>query len=232
MITVLVGGAAFDAERVELTGDVYRHLFRARRAAVGEPVRVVDGEGRARGAVVAAVGRARAELRLGESVSGNDPARLVELYVAPPKVERAAWLVEKATELGVAAIRFVATARAAREIGDAGLERLRRVAVAALEQCHGARLPQIDGVLGWPEFVARAQVRPWRAVLDAGGAPAIDDGSAAAALLVGPEGGFEPAELAELTRAGFATWALGRRALRVETAAIVAAGALLAPRGA
>ncbi len=232
MITHRVEPAVFAGDRVEITGDAYRHLFRARRAVVGERMRVVDGEGAARWAAIATIARDRATLSLLDSAPANDPARRVELFVAPPKPERAAWLVEKASELGVSAVRFVATARAGREVGPAALERLRRIAVAGLEQSHGARLPAIEGVVSWDAFLAMAAALPWRAVLDAGGGARRADDATAAALLIGPEGGFEDAELATLERAGFVRWSLGGRALRVETAAVLAAGRLLAAAGA
>src|SRR4029078_7046663 len=84
-------------------------------------LRLVDGLGHARWAEVATVARHRAELRvLGEAPS-NDPSRLVELLVAAPRPERAAWLVEKATELGVTAVRFLASERAGRGVGAQSL---------------------------------------------------------------------------------------------------------------
>jgi len=233
MITVLVSASELAGERVEVSGERYRHLFRARRAEIGEAVRVVDGAGVARSGVVEVVGKTRGTLLLGEASAANDPVRRVELWVAPPKPERAAWMVEKASELGVAAVRFVATARAPRDYGSAAFERLRRVAVAGLEQSHGARLPEITGMHAWSECLERAAIAPWRAVLEARGGAfgdlPVSGGSAAAALLVGPEGGFSEPELAELASRGVPPWSLGVRALRVETAAVVAAALLLAP---
>ncbi len=233
MITLLVTPDELRAERVEVRGERYRHLFRARRAEVGEAVRAVDGAGTARAGVVEAAGKTHGTLRLGESVPPNDPPRWVELWVAPPKPERAAWLVEKASELGVGAVRFVATARAPRDYSAAAFERLRRIAISGLEQSHGSRLPEVTGMHPWSEWIERPAGMRWRAALEGrGGAfetlPALS-AVVPSDLLIGPEGGFTDSELADLAARGWPLWSLGVRALRVETAAVVAAARLLAP---
>lgn len=234
MITVLVPPERLAAGDAEIDGDAYRHLFRARRLAVGDRVRAVDGRGGARWAEVTAVGRSAARLALGEPAPANEPAVAVTLVVAALRRERASWLIEKATELGVAAIRFVATERTARELGGNSLARLGRVAAAALEQCHGARLPAIDGPHPWTalgDLVADVPAEA-RFVLDTAAGP--DPGSALrpaagrALLLVGPEGGWTDAERDELSRLGCQPVSLGVRTLRIETAALAGAALLLA----
>ncbi len=137
---------------VRVEGEPYRHLFRARRLAVGDRVRVVDGRGQARWAAVARIDRSAAVMVLGEPAPGNEPELRLELLVPTCRPERASWLVEKATELGVASIRFLHTERAPRQLGDSTVARLQRVAAAALEQCHGSRLPEITGPHEWSEL--------------------------------------------------------------------------------
>jgi 16S rRNA (uracil1498-N3)-methyltransferase len=225
-VNLLVSPAELAADSVRIAGDRYRHLFRARRLPVGAELRLVDGEGRARAAVVATVDRHGAELQLGPVVPSPEPARDVTLLVAPPRPERAAWLVEKATELGVHAVRFVAAERAVRGVGVADLRRLGRVAASALEQCGGARLPALSG----PHPLGEV------AQLAGGGVAYLDPASAqplaavaaeVTAVLVGPEGGWSPSELAGFAASGLRGATLGERVLRVETAAVVAAGLLL-----
>lgn len=233
MITVLVAPAALAGERFELAGPEHHHLFRVRRLGVGERLRLVDGQGHARWAVVEAVGRASATLCPGEPAPSLEPARRVELAVAPPKPERASWLVEKATELGVAAIHFVATERDPRRIGSGSLDRLRRVAAAALAQSGGATLPQIDGVLPFAAFARLAERFPARALLDLGAPPWEGFGEPQPLLLaIGPEGGWSDTERAVLAASGFRTVGLGARVLRVETAAVAALSLALALRAA
>lgn len=232
MITLLVDPEHFGDESIAVTGDEYRHLFRARRAAVGDVVRLVDGRGNARWGAVARVGRERGEICPGEPAPNNEPALAIDLLLPVPKAERAAWLVEKATEIGVHSVRFLATERAPRELGAGSLARLRRVAAAALQQCHGARLPEITGVHAWRELGDLSAQAARRVALHLGPFPAPqgDPLAGAVALLVGPEGGFADAELAELRAADWRLCGLGARVLRLETAAVLAAGFLLAPR--
>lgn len=235
MITHLVNPDDFDRGEAAVEGDAYRHLFRARRLARGDRVRLVDGHGRARWAEVAAVDRRRAVLVLGGDAPSNEAARSLELLVAALKPERAAWLVEKATELGVAAVRFLESARTPRRYGSGNLERWRRVAAAALCQCHRARLPEVSGVHAWdevPELLGRA-AESW--YLHPGEREPPDSPSPSGvrgergAVLVGPEGGWSAAEAAELEGLGARPVALGPRVLRVETAALAAAVRFLLP---
>jgi len=231
VITLLVTPEVLDAAEIAVEGEAYRHLFRARRAEVGDPVRLVDGLGQAcAGRIV------RIERKVGwiapsepiEALPANEPALRLTLLVPTLRPERAAWLVEKATELGVAAIRFLHTERAPRDFGAGMLDRLRRVAVSALEQCHGSRLPSIDGPHEWRDLEGLAKGFEMKWVLDPGGDPGfgVDRETRTAALLVGPEGGLTDREVATARSLDFRPIALGPRILRIETAAV--AGAVLA----
>ena len=212
--------------RVE--GEPYKHLFRARRLGVGDRLRVVDGRGEARWAEVARIDRSVAALTLGDPAPANEPALRLDLLVPTFRPERASWMVEKVTELGVRGIRFLHTERAPRHFGEGTLDRLRRVAAAALEQCHGARLPEISGPHEWRELAVLTEGAGARWVLDPEAEVGSDsDRVTTAALLVGPEGGWSPREQAELRFSGWRPVGLGPRVLRIETAAVVGAAAVL-----
>ncbi len=229
MTTLLVAPAELELDEVAVSEAAYRHLFRARRLARGERLRVVDGRGAARWATVARVGRGEARLALGERAPANEPARRVELLTAPPRSRRAAWLVEKATEMGAAAVRFVGGERAPRAYGPAALGRLARVARSALEQCGRSRLPEVTGVHPWSELPALLAGCEERWLLDAAGAAApAPRSNAGLALVVGPEGGWTPGQREELLAAGCRPVGLGPTTLRIETAAL--AGLALALR--
>src|SRR5215510_9030142 len=107
MITLLVDASSFDAPEARIEGDSYRHLFRARRVEAGTELRIVDGRGRARWGRVARVDRTSATVALGEAAPDREPAFRLELLVPTCRPERASWLVEKATEVGVFAVRFL-----------------------------------------------------------------------------------------------------------------------------
>lgn len=224
MITVVVTPAEFDGERLTIEGEVHRHLFRARRMGGEEVLRVVDGAGRARWASLESVGRHAAVASLGGTAPSGDPPRAVELLTALPKPDRAAWLVEKCTELGVTSIAFVAFERSPRELPESALERLRRVAVAALEQSHGARLPVLRGLVPWEQALAEGSESAL--LLDPSTAER-QDLKTCRRLWVGPEGGLTAAEGAAVRDRGLPSLSLGPRILRVETAAVVGASVLL-----
>jgi len=175
---------------------------------------------------------------MGESLPSHDSSRELSLIVASPKPERASWLVEKATELGVTRIAWLQCSRSARRFSDSVLARHGRIAIAALEQCGGATLPVVSGPHEWSELGGLLGVLDRWWTLDTAGAPggvAESDvafaGARALGLVIGPEGGWSDAERAELEALGGAFWSLGERTLRVETAAVVGAGLLLASRG-
>ncbi len=236
MITHLASPEDLAGGELEIAGPAYRHLFRARRLAAGARLRVVDGQGIARWGTVGRVTDDRATVILGAATPTHEPAYRLELIVAALRRERAAWLVEKATEIGATAVRFIGSQRTPRKYGRGSLERLRRVAAAALVQCHRSRLPEISGVEPWSRVPALLDAAAPRGAgdrffLD----PAGERGEGwrargeAGVVVVGPEGGWSGDETEELAAVGGVAVGLGPRILRTETAAIVAAARLLAP---
>ena len=233
MTTVFVAPQQWEGEWLELSGAEHHHLFRVGRMAVGDSLRLADGAGRARMGSVEFVSRHLARIRLGARVPANEPHVEVQLLVVAPKKPRAEWLIEKTTELGVHAVRFLRSARGPRAFGEGAFERFRRIAVSAAAQSGRARVPEVTGIHESEEIGRLVPESAGAFVLDSSG-----DGSgsrlAAAAglestsLLVGPEGGWTRGELAEFSELGFSLVALGPRVLRVETAAIVAVAACVA----
>ena len=223
MIHLLVGAGDLDRESVEVEGGDYRHLFRARRLKLGDRVRLVDGRGGARWSIVVGVPADRARLELEGPAPTFEPARRLTLLVSVVRPERAVWLVEKATELGVNELQWFVSERTSRALTERALDRQRRVAKSALEQSGGAWLPRI----GAPVPLEEAGDLAGTTVLhpDAGtGLPAV---RGARTLVIGPEGGFSEAEIAWFTGRGATLAALGPRVLRTETAAVAALAVVL-----
>ncbi|HVG11294.1 MAG TPA: RsmE family RNA methyltransferase [Thermoanaerobaculia bacterium] len=224
MITLVT--EELDSGEVTVEGEAYRHLFRARRVPVGADVRVVDGKGRARWGRVARVDRSSARVVLSDPAPTNEPSFRLDLLVPTFRPERASWLVEKATEIGVSAIRFLNSERAPRTFGDGTIERMQRVAVAAVEQCHRSLVPEITGPHPWEDIGRFPAERRW--FLDpqgviGGWGPLGQSG----ALLIGPEGGWAPAERDQVLAEGWLPVGLGPRILRIESAGLVGAAMLL-----
>jgi 16S rRNA (uracil1498-N3)-methyltransferase len=232
MITVLLEGANLDEPSLRISGPTYQHLFRARRLERDVTLRITDGAGRARWAAVTRIGAREATITLADPAPTHESALALTLFVATPRAERAAWLIEKATEIGVVAVRFLRSERAPRFPGAGMQARWRRLAAAALEQSHRATLPLIDGPHDWSELARLGSGIPWRGVL----APAArhdwpqqapHPGCRSAALLVGPEGGWTVAEQARVAELGWLPIGLGERTLRIETAALAGAALVL-----
>ena len=220
-----LGTVALDDEEAHYA----RHVLRLPDAAA---VMVLDGRG----------GQAPARLvhgrRHAASVVGSEPLvagqalarRPLVLLVAAPKGDRADWLVEKATELGVDALWWVAYARSvALPSGQERLGRHLRVARAAARQARHGRIPLLGAVRPLACCLdALANERPATRLVvhpDPTAAPLLRQCGTAGAvhLAVGPEGGLDPDELQLLRARGYTRASLGPHILRVETAAVVAA---------
>lgn len=221
----MIDPAVFDDATAVIEGDAYRHLFRARRLAQGVELRLVDGRGRARSGTVETVERRRATVRLGAPLASHEPTYRLRLVVAALRPERASWLVEKATELGVVGVHFIASQRTPRDYGDGLKQRLSRVAASAVEQSHRALLPEITGVDPWTavDELLRPRDGEGRWLLDPRAESGSPVGVGDAVAVIGPEGGWSDAEVEHLEALGCQGIGLGERILRVETAALAVA---------
>jgi 16S rRNA (uracil1498-N3)-methyltransferase len=235
-----------DRDTVVLTGDEAMHLTRVLRLGAGAAVRVFDGRGLEREAVVEAVGGREVKLRVGVRVdSARELAFPLTLAQSVLKADAFDGIVRDATMLGVTAIQPVLAARS--EITAAALERGRRVerwtriAISSAKQCRRAVVPEIRAPLSFS--AARAETmgigtgsRPVAVLLvePAAAAGNAEIGALATlarrsgvAVFVGPEGGWTEGEIAEAATAGMRFVTLGDRTLRADAAALVALPVLL-----
>lgn len=217
-----------------LEGEEAHHLARVRRAAPGDVVEVFDGRGRSVVARVVATGRDRVELEIVGPAPARRPAPVrLTLASAVPKGDRFDWLVEKATELGVARLVPILTARSVVDPRSSKLDRLRRTVIEACKQSGRNDLMAIDPVTPWGELVGLPESQLGRRWLahpegpEVDAAPAGSPGAGAACLAIGPEGGFDPAEVEAASALGWARLSLGPNLLRVETAALAGSCRLL-----
>ncbi|MBS0264010.1 MAG: RNA methyltransferase, partial [Planctomycetes bacterium] len=149
--------------------------------------------------------------------------------VAVPKGDRFGWLVEKATELGVARLVPLLTERSVVIPGDGKLDKMRRTIIEASKQCRRSRLMELDESQEWPAFTSRQPTdRPFW-VAHPTGQPLERSTLPVAGHLtvaIGPEGGFTDREIALAVAQGARLITLGARILRIETAALAVAAAL------
>jgi len=231
--------------RVSLPDHAAHHAREVLRLRAGAIVRIFDGGGAEFEAELESVTRAGVHARIRHAVPARpeSPLRLV-LALSPLKGDRMELVIQKATELGVAEVWPVVTARtdaAARPaLEGSRQERWDKVASGASEQCGRAFVPRIAPTATFGELLDRPFEGRRVVFVETPGAPplAAADPPAAALLLVGPAGGWESRETERLHRAGYEAAGLGPRILRSETAALTAVVAAqllwgdLGPRGA
>ena len=219
-------------DRCEITGDDGHHLQRVRRLAPGEIVTAADGSGAWRSYVVTdvATGRLGLEAR-GETQIEHEPPLPVSLAVALTKGGLDD-VIAAVTELGVARVTPVRTARSVvrwdEDRARRAVARLRVVAREAAMQSRRARVPLVDDVADLAALTSRpGLVVAHREGVSASALPAPAAGSATGwTVLVGPEGGLAPEELADLASAP--RLALGPHVLRASTAPVAAVAVLVA----
>ena len=219
--------------RVVLPEHTAHHAREVLRLASGAHVRVFDGRGSEFQAVLDFISRREAVATLGVPVVARpeSPLRVV-LAVAPLKGDGMEFVIQKATELGVAGIRPLITIRtdaAARPaLRGTRQERWEKVASGAAEQCGRAVVPEVFPTTTFAELLSLPfDGRRLLFIQAPGLAPLVREPPATSALLlIGPPGGFEEREIAEARESGFEATRLGPRVLRTETAAIAAVTAV------
>lgn len=212
----------------QLDGELAHHLGRVLRVRAGERLVLGDGRGGTALATVTNPGKTSVAIDVAPATSEPRPDLQVAVAFAVPKLPRLEWLLEHGTEVGVAAFQPLWTART-RPQGERA-ERWQRIVTAAAGQCDRAWLPIVHPARELGELLADPQQPTTRLLASADG-PALAPEEArdgGVLLLVGPEGGFTPAELATIATAGFIPRRFGPYILRTETAALVGAAVLLA----
>jgi 16S rRNA (uracil1498-N3)-methyltransferase len=222
----IVGG------RVRFDAAEAHHLGRVLRLRPGARLEATDGTGRVFTVRLEALGASDAwGAILAEALSVPESPCAITLAQAVLKGERMTWLVQKATELGVARIVPVETDRVVRrasaERASARQTRWQRVAREAVKQSRRAIVPPVEPVRRLAEVLAEAPRYDAAWLLwEGGGVPLAVAAREAGRpsrllLLVGPEGGFRGDEALSAEAAGARLVGLGPRILRAESAALV-----------
>jgi 16S rRNA (uracil1498-N3)-methyltransferase len=224
----------WDEATASISGTQAEHMARVLRAQPGMEADVVAG-GHVFHAQVAAVSPHEVRFNLVAELEA-DPALPVTLVISVYKFDRMEWAIEKATELGVAAIAPVIARRTEKHLGQAAdkrAERWRRIVHEAAQQSRRSDMPLMHHPVPLSERV-RSEALGTRIVLAEQERTttlrAIVDEAVSAAenemplleIAIGPEGGWAPEEEALFDASGWRAASLGPRILRAETAAIAA----------
>ena len=220
---------------ISLPAHAARHV-QVLRMQPGDSITLFNGQGNGQPgsegefeASVTRMGRSDVEVTVGAyTATQRETTRAVHLLVGMPANERMDWLVEKATELGVASIQPLMTERSVLRLkadrADKKVAHWQGVAIAACEQCGRNRMPLLHEVATLADWLrshaADAIGSRLLLSLQPGTRPLAQAaaGHEVLSFLSGPEGGLSPAEESAAMAAGFAAVTLGPRVLRAETA--------------
>jgi 16S rRNA (uracil1498-N3)-methyltransferase len=216
-----------------------RHAVRVLRLKAGEEIILFNGDGTEYRAVIERPTEDGLVVQVRESQAADREAPLpVTLAQGVSSGERMDFTLQKAVELGVAAIQPLVTSRSiVRLDAERAAKRLAHwqgVVIAACEQCGRNRVPRVEPLRAideWTRALARAPAAGVRLLLSpraSTGLRNLERPEAGVLLLAGPEGGLAPEEERDALAAGFSAVRLGPRVLRTETAALAALAALQA----
>lgn len=223
---------------VVLPQDVSRQIARVLRLEVGSQIMALDGFGDEYTLILEQVSPDSVVGKVvKKEISQGEPRTHVHMFLALTQRERFEWMLQKCTEIGVASFTPLVTARSlvqrTTEV-EGKYSRWQKIIQEAAEQSRRGKIPQLNQALPFAEVVKQQLVRSttglffWeeeavnelRTVLQTVKNKEIN-------LVIGPEGGFTSEEANAAKCAGFISVSLGKRILRVETAAMIAAGLVL-----
>lgn len=236
-----------EGARVELTRDQANYLLNVLRLRDGEPLHAFNGRQGEWLARVSATGRRDAALSIGEIVRVQEPSCDLHYLFAPLKHARLDYMVQKAVEMGASRLRPVLTRRT--QAARVNTERMRANVIEAAEQCGVLTLADVDEPMKFETMIAQWPQDRLLVFCDEDAAPGDpvaalrnarqeqaparqEQARPALAVIVGPEGGFDPAERRMLqSLKGALAISLGPRILRADTAAVAALAIVQAALG-
>ncbi|MGY8770587.1 MAG: RsmE family RNA methyltransferase [Pirellulales bacterium] len=212
-------------QTVLITDQEAHHLLHVMRAKVGDCITTFDGTGREYEVEITLMDRRSATATVLNTLDvSRELSVQLTLGIALPKGDRQRWLIEKCVELGVTQIVPLKTKYGVAQPVSKALDRLRRTVIEASKQCERNLLMEIAEPESFEQFINAtlpdelrwfadplAESTNWKSAL--GEASSIR-------VAIGPEGGFSEAELEQATASDWQPISLGRRILRIETAAL------------
>ncbi len=217
-----------------LDGEDGRHIARALRMRPGEAVTLCDGAGFDFDGTIESIAGDTVSVRiLQKKRTVSEPTLRVTLYPGMPKADKLELVVQKATELGVAAICPTMTARCVSrpdaKAAQKKQERLGRIALEAAKQSGRGAVPRVLPLTDFRDAVCSAKGAKIL-FYEGGGAPlstCVPAGETEVSIFIGPEGGFDAEEVAFARAHGAVAATLGPRILRTETAPLAALAILM-----
>ena len=227
-------------EFITVSGSDAAHIAKSLRMKPGESVTVCGGQGIDFLCEITELSEQTVQLRVVDTVvTQSEPSLRVTLYQGLPKGDKLEWIIEKTIELGVSRIVPVLMQRSVSRPDAKSAakkhERYNKLALSAAKQCGRGMIPEVAPMAPFREILTMLNAHDLVIFFyECGGQPlseAVADINRSAwkdiAIVIGPEGGFDPAEAEALQAAGAFTATLGPRILRTETAPLAALSALM-----
>ncbi len=220
-----------------ISGDDARHLTLVRRAAPGDMIRAGDGAGHVYQGRIDSISDIGVLVKIVEESTFQRPSPRITVIHGLAKGEKVDSAVPKLVELGVDEIVIFMAGRSVprwdERKASAALQRWRKIALEAAKQSHRAYLPEVRGPLNLTEAVVACKGHALVAVVGASASlsQGLATGSEDLVLVVGPEGGLGPDEVAAFEAGGATPVSLGSQILRTETAVVAIASAALFATG-
>lgn len=213
-----------DATHYQLSEDESKHCIKVLRMQVGASIELINGLGLQAFAVLEEAHPKRAIVQI-TSRHLHPPTPALHIAMAPTKhMDRIEWYLEKATELGLSKLSFLNCDRGERK--QVNMERLEKIAVAAMKQSKRFYLPQLEDLQPFEAFIA-SYPQGYIGHCEESSKIGLTEIKAGLPFLIGPEGDFSKNEI-ELARvSGYQAVDMSAFRLRTETAALLATTALL-----
>ncbi len=209
---------------LELDSDESLHAIKVLRHKTGDAIPVTDGKGTLYNCLITSTSGKICSLEIVSRKKFNKPSHFIHIALSPTKSsDRTEWFVEKATEIGIQKISFLNTQHSERN--KINLERLTKVAVAAMKQSGQVWLPEVEGMISFREILMANASQKFIAFAGEKGSPSLQSQAQKNnqyLVLIGPEGDFSPDEIHAAMQSGFQTISLGPNTLRTETACVAA----------
>lgn len=227
-------------QTVSLPEDAANHLLRVMRLREGDACVLFNGDGHDYAATIVVAGKRDAQVRIETATPlANESSLWITLLQGVARGEKMDLILQKATELGVAAVVPVNAERTEVKLDAARAQKRvahwNNVVQSACGQSGRAVIPRLGPPLGLAEAMAVLPADTLRLTLDPEGSHRLSTLQAAPAggivIAIGPEGGWSPRDRQQLAAAGFQGLQLGPRILRTETAGLAAIAALQARLG-
>lgn len=222
-------------EKIILDGESARHIAKSLRMRVGDVICVTDGGGEDYGCQIEEITKDEVVLKVCyKQVCESEPTCKVTIYQGVPKSTKLEDIIQKCVELGVTEIVPTLTKRCVSRPDDksAGKKNVRyqKIALEAAQQSGRGIVPKIKNMKTLKQALAEDESEVKIVFFEGGGKKLtniIDKNTKSVSIFIGPEGGFEEAEVEQIESAGGVRATLGKRILRTQTAPVAGLTAIM-----